>query len=104
MQSRTGGLVGSRDICGHGWFSASGAGWVVLSIGKLAAGPDAGRYYEEAVAQGREDYYAGEGEAPGHWAGAGAAGLGLRATVADGEVGRLLAGEDPGTGALLGRP
>jgi hypothetical protein len=36
----------------------------VLSIGKLAAGPAAGRYYVEQVAQGREDYYAGEGERP----------------------------------------
>ena len=53
----------------------------MLSVGKLAAGPQAGRYYEEAVAGGREDYYAGEGEAPGHWVGAGAAGLGLSATV-----------------------
>jgi conjugative relaxase-like TrwC/TraI family protein len=75
----------------------------MLSVGKLAAGPQAGRYYEEAVAQGREDYYAGEGEAPGRWAGAGAGSLGVGATVADGEVGRLLAGEDPASGALLGR-
>src|SRR3954451_14533252 len=75
----------------------------MLSVGKLAAGPGAGRYYEEAVAQGREDYYAGEGEAPGQWAGSGAGVLGLRATVAEGEVGRLLAGEDPSTGSLLGR-
>src|SRR3954447_1911053 len=75
----------------------------MLSLGKLAAGPGAGRYYEEAVAQGREDYYAGEGEAPGRWAGTGARSLGLRGAVADGQVGRLLAGEDPGTGALLGR-
>ena len=43
----------------------------VLSIGKLAAGPGAGRYYVEQVAQGREDYYAGEGEAPGAWVGGG---------------------------------
>ena len=76
----------------------------MLSIGKLAAGSDAGRYYEEAVAQGREDYYADEREAPGRWVGAGAARLGLQATVADGQVGRLLAGEDPATSALLGRP
>ena len=47
----------------------------MLSVGKLAAGPDAGRYYEDAVAQGREDYYAGEGEAPGQWVGSGAASL-----------------------------
>ena len=43
----------------------------MLSLGKLAAGPDAGRYYEEAVARGREDYYAGEGEAPGRLGGRG---------------------------------
>src|SRR3954471_6745096 len=76
----------------------------MLSLGKLAAGPDAGRYYEDAVAQGREDYYAGEGEAPGQWVGAGAASLGLRGSVGDGEVGALLAGQDPSDGALLGRP
>src|SRR3954463_14194563 len=75
----------------------------MLSVGKLAAGPEAGRYYEEAVAQGREDYYAGEGEAPGQWAGTGASQLGLKATVEDGQVGRLLAGADPASGALLGR-
>src|SRR3954470_12522518 len=75
----------------------------MLSLGKLAAGPDAGRYYEEAVAHGREDYYPGEGEAPGRWIGAGSAGLGLSGTVEDGAVGRLLAGEDPRAGALLGR-
>src|SRR3954447_20234833 len=74
----------------------------MLSLGKLAGGPGAGRYYEEAVAQGREDYYAGEGEAPGQWAGAGARSLGLAATVADGEVGRLLAGGDPSSGARRG--
>src|SRR3954452_21371571 len=75
----------------------------MLSLGKLAAGPDAGRYYEEAVARGREDYYAGEGEAPARWLGGGAATLGLNGTVDDGQVGHLLAGEDPSTGALLGR-
>jgi hypothetical protein len=31
-----------------------------LSIGKLGAGQE--RYYELKVAQGREDYYSGEGE------------------------------------------
>src|SRR5436190_7876081 len=75
----------------------------MLSLGKLAAGPDAGRYYEEAVARGREDYYAGEGEAPGQWIGAGATTLGLQGAVDDGQVGHLLAGEDPATGVLLGR-
>ena len=75
----------------------------MLSVGKLAAGPDAGRYYEEAVAGGREDYYAERGEAPGAWVGSGSAGLGLFGEVQDGEVVHLLAGEDPGSGRLLGR-
>jgi hypothetical protein len=74
----------------------------MLSIGKLAAGPEAGRYYEEAVAQGREDYYAGEGEAPGRWLGGGPQRLGLAGEVNEGEVGRLLAGEHPDSGGLLG--
>jgi conjugative relaxase-like TrwC/TraI family protein len=76
----------------------------MLSIGKLAAGPDAARYYEEAVGRGREDYYADEGETPGHWAADGAALLGLQGAVEDGQLGLLLAGEEPTTGALLGRP
>jgi len=76
----------------------------VLSIGKLAAGPSAGRYYVEQVAQGREDYYAGEGEAPGGWVGAGAATLGLDGEVDEGGLSRLLSAEDPVTGATLRRP
>lgn len=75
----------------------------MLSIGKLAAGPSAGRYYEDAVARGREDYYAGEGERPGRWVGGGAAELGLSGEVDEGQTGRLLAGEHPGSGDLLGR-
>lgn len=76
----------------------------MLSIGKLAAGPTAGRYYVEQVAQGREDYYAGEGEAPGAWAGSGAAALGLRGEVTEGGISRLLDGRDPRSGAQLRWP
>src|SRR3954454_14264033 len=77
----------------------------MLSTGKLAAGPTAGRYYSvEQVAQGREDYYAGEGEAPGAWVGSGAAGLALRGEVTEGGIGLLLDGRDPGSGAQLRRP
>jgi Ti-type conjugative transfer relaxase TraA len=76
----------------------------MLSVGKLAAGPEAGRYYEEAVALGREDYYAGEGERPGRWIGGGAQQLGLDGEVSEGQVGHLLSGEDPTSGELLGRP
>jgi conjugative relaxase-like TrwC/TraI family protein len=75
----------------------------VLSIGKLAAGPGAGRYYVDQVASGREDYYAGEGEAPGRWTGAGSRALGLRGRVGDEELVRLLSGRDPRSGDLLGR-
>jgi hypothetical protein len=57
----------------------------MLSIGKLAAVPGSGRYYVEQVAHGREDYYAGDGEAPGTWIGRGAALLGLRAEGRRGE-------------------
>ncbi len=32
-------------------------------VGKIVAAPSAGRYYEQQVAQGREDYYAGAGPA-----------------------------------------
>lgn len=75
----------------------------MLSIGKIAQGSDAGRYYEEAVAHGREDYYAEQGEAAGRWIGAGADALGLADVIDDGEIGRLLAGQHPEDGELLGR-
>ena len=48
----------------------------MMSVGKLAGGPRAGRYYIDQVAQGREDYYAGEGEAAGVWMAPGPRGLG----------------------------
>jgi len=35
-----------------------------MSIGKLAAGPRPGRYYNDQVAQGREDYYAARARLP----------------------------------------
>jgi hypothetical protein len=55
----------------------------MLTLGKIAAGPAAGRYYVDQVAQGREDYYAGEGEAPGTWVGSGAASLSLSGEVGE---------------------
>src|SRR4051794_5191146 len=76
----------------------------VLSIGKLAAGPTAGRYYVEQVAQGREDYYAGEDEAPGAWVGSGAGSLALRGEVTEAGISLLLDGRDPGSGGQLRRP
>lgn len=55
----------------------------MLSVGKLAATPTVGRYYLEQVASGREDYYAGEGEAAGEWTGSGAERLGLKGRVTE---------------------
>jgi Ti-type conjugative transfer relaxase TraA len=75
----------------------------MMSIGKLAGDPGAGRYYIDQVAQGREDYYAGEGEAAGVWMGTGAAWLGLRGEVGEEGLARLLEGRDPGSGLLLRR-
>lgn len=76
----------------------------MLSIGKLAAGPGAARYYTDQVARGREDYYGGEGEAAGRWTGTGAASLGLGGEVSEGGLERLLGGADPGSGVDLRRP
>ncbi len=76
----------------------------MLSIGKLAAGPGAGRYYVDQVARGAEDYYAGEGEAPGHWNGHGAEALGLNGHVQEVQIVRLLDGQDPATGEQLRQP
>lgn len=66
---------------------------VVLSIGKLVVGQQ--RYYEQQVAQGRDDYYSGRGEAPGEWVGAGARALGLEGRVSAGQFNALIAGMDP---------
>jgi conjugative relaxase-like TrwC/TraI family protein len=65
----------------------------VLSIGKLVVGQQ--RYYEQQVAQGRDDYYSGRGEAPGEWAGAGARALGLEGRVSAEQFNALIVGADP---------
>src|SRR5947207_4121846 len=65
----------------------------MLSIGKLVVGQQ--RYYEQQVAQGRDDYYSGRGEAPGEWVGAGARGLGLEGRVSAEQFNALIAGADP---------
>jgi conjugative relaxase-like TrwC/TraI family protein len=75
-----------------------GGARLVLSIGKLAAGQAS--YYERQVAQGRDDYYSGRGEAPGEWAGRAAAALGLSGRVAAAQFNALMAGRDPSDEAL----
>ena len=42
----------------------------MLSVAKLTPGQE--RYYEQSVAAGLDDYYAGRGESPGVWVGRGA--------------------------------
>jgi conjugative relaxase-like TrwC/TraI family protein len=78
----------------------------VLSLGKIAAGPDAARYYTDQVAHGREDYYAGEGEVPGTWVGSGSSGLGRAGQVDADHFARLLEGaglrRPPAEGAVAG--
>jgi conjugative relaxase-like TrwC/TraI family protein len=70
-----------------------------LSIGKIALGQH--RYYEQQVAQGRDDYYSGRGEAPGDWVGAGAEALGLSGRVSGEQFGALIAGMDPRKPAVV---
>src|SRR5213595_2575078 len=68
-------------------------GCPVLSVAKLTLGQEA--YYEQQVARGLDDYYAGRGESPGIWASSGSAGLGLAGVVGDGDLGTLLRGVNP---------
>jgi conjugative relaxase-like TrwC/TraI family protein len=85
--------------------SASAAGSVVLSIGKLGASRKQLAYYEEQVAAGIEDYYAGRGEAPGRWRGRGLRELGVAAggRVERGAFMALMRGRDPVSGVELRR-
>ncbi|MGZ4391962.1 MAG: MobF family relaxase [Gaiellaceae bacterium] len=62
-------------------------------MAKLTLGQEA--YYEQQVAGGLDDYYAGRGESPGIWAGREAEGLGLLGVVGEGDLGTLLRGVNP---------
>jgi conjugative relaxase-like TrwC/TraI family protein len=66
---------------------------LMLSIGKIALGQH--RYYERQVAQGRDDYYSGRGEAAGEWVGAGSDALGLSGRTPSQRFSALIAGQDP---------
>jgi conjugative relaxase-like TrwC/TraI family protein len=70
------------------------------SIGKLGARQE--RYYTEKVAEGAEDYYSGEGEAEGYWAGSAAAELGLAGKVDPEALTAMLTGRSPVSGEPLG--
>ena len=73
----------------------------VLSIGKLTV--EQSRYYERQVAQGRDDYYSGRGEAPGRWAGRAGEMLRLGGEVDEDGFVALMEGRHPGTGERLKR-
>lgn len=72
----------------------------MLSAGKLGRGQE--RYYLEKVAEGAEDYYSGEGEAPGQWKGDAAAELGLSGEIEPDGLVAILTGQNPATGEPLG--
>src|SRR5579884_1019200 len=74
----------------------------MLGVAKLTFGQEA--YYEQQVARGLDDYYAGRGESPGVWAGNGAGALGLVGIVDDGDLGTLLRGVNPANDARLRAP
>lgn len=74
----------------------------MLSVAKLTLGQEA--YYEQQVAVGLDDYYAGRGESPGVWAGQGAATLRLTGVVGEGQLGTLLRGVDPASETALRSP
>lgn len=87
-------------------FAGSARCGVVLSIGKIASGPQAAAYYTDQVARGRDDYWAGEGEVPGKWTGTGASSLGLSGEVDADRFSNLLEGAGlrtpPREGAVAG--
>ncbi|MCW2599482.1 MAG: Ti-type conjugative transfer relaxase TraA [Frankiales bacterium] len=63
----------------------------MLSIGKLAPGPDAASYYLDRVGCPL-DYYVGRGEAAGLWMGNGAQALGLSGTLDSPDAEQILRG------------
>ena len=71
----------------------------MLTIGKLGRGQE--RYYIDKVAEGAEDYYAGEGEAAGYWIGDAADELGLQGTVDAKQLTAMLTGRNPVDGEPL---
>lgn len=71
----------------------------MLTIGKLGIGQEG--YYLAKVAEGAEDYYAGEGEAEGPWMGDAAKELGLEGEVGPDQLKAMLTGRNPVDGEPL---
>jgi conjugative relaxase-like TrwC/TraI family protein len=72
----------------------------MLSVGKMVGGAE--EYYLSLVAQGRDEYYTGSGEAPGTWMGRGTADLGLTGQVTPEDLRAILAAISPTSGDQLG--
>ena len=98
----------ARRPCTCGWHlrlvSSGFPGWAQDAERCEAHAPGRRADYEQQVADGLDDYYAGRGESPGLWAGTGADGLGLLGVVEDGGLGTLLRGVDPATRKELRAP
>ena len=73
----------------------------MLSIGRIGSSRRQQLYYEQHVAKGREDYYAGKGEAPGRWTGKGARLLGLEGELDEKKLAAMMDGKNPLTGEQL---
>jgi len=58
-------------------------------------------YYAHKVGKGAEDYYAGRGEAPGRWTGAGARLVGLTGELDVEQLKALMDGKNPRSGNQL---
>src|SRR5581483_1015007 len=71
----------------------------MLNIGRLGVG--AADYYTGKVARTADQYYLGEGEAPGRWVGSLAEQIGLSGHVDLLHFRRVLEGQDPFTGVYL---
>jgi conjugative relaxase-like TrwC/TraI family protein len=71
----------------------------MLTIGKLGLGQE--NYYLDKVAEGAEDYYAGEGEVAGEWIGDAAEPLGLDGEVGADQLKAMLTGRNPANGEPL---
>jgi conjugative relaxase-like TrwC/TraI family protein len=71
----------------------------VLSVSKLGAGQEG--YYLDAVAHGVEDYYLGNGEAPGRWVGSASELLDLDGQVDAAALRAVLEGRGPADGVRL---
>ncbi|HEX5989369.1 MAG TPA: MobF family relaxase [Solirubrobacterales bacterium] len=72
----------------------------MLSLAKMGAGQ--GGYYLSKVAEGAEDYYAGQGEAEGYWLGDAAEDLGLHGKVDPDQLVGMLTGTNPASGEPFG--